>query len=324
MAHTYPKSLLAVGIGVAIAALSANPAPAQQYGPRIFWPAPAGVNAVTLQILNTNANTTFNTDIVYPKLAIDSDAFVFGYTRNFELGNTSGQVTVSLPYALADIDAKAGQFELNPSVSGLADAYLHLRVGILGSPAVDLQEYGTYLATQNPDVVMHGLVAVTSIPIGQYDADRVVNIGSNRWGFRAALPTVINLGPNWAPGNRTTLELVPTVDLFTSNGSPAGQGLPGAAEFTAQDPLFKLEGHLTTDLGPKYFASLDAYYVTGGATSSNGVGNNNPMAWLGLGATLGGYLWPGGTLELIYGGVVAGNDNSPNGEQVRLWLLQVF
>ncbi len=73
------------------------------------------------------------------------------------------------------IDARAGQFELNPSVYGLADAYLHLRVGILGSPAADLQEYGTYLATQNPDVVMHGLV----------------------------------------------------VDLFTSNGSPAGQGLPG-------------------------------------------------------------------------------------------------
>ena len=315
---------MAIGsMGIMASLIAAEKAQAQAYGPRQFLPAPSGTNAVVFQIKNFDTNTAFDTSIVYPNLDIDTDAFVFSYTHNFSIGGTSGQVVLTQPIAIVDAEVSAGNLSIERGNTGLADTQLEFRVGILGSPGVNLQEYVQYLGQENPDVVMKGMVNVT-FPTGDYSSDRIVNIGSNRFAFRAGLPTTINLGPNWAPGNRTLLEIIPSVNIYTSNNSPPLPNSPFGSSFTSQNPLFTLESHLSTDLGPKAFASLDAYYVNGGATSSNGVGNNNGQSWLGMGGTIGGYLWEGGTLSVSYGGVVAGNDNSPSGTQFNLYILQAF
>jgi hypothetical protein len=286
-------------------------------------PAPSGTNAVVFQIINLDTNTAIDTSIVYPNLNIDTDAFVFSYVRNFDIGGTSGQVVVTQPVAIVDVGASVGNFDISRGNTGLADTQVELRVGIIGAPAVDIPEYVQYLGQENPDVVMKGILNVT-FPTGDYSTDQVVNIGSNRFAFRLGLPTTVNLGPNWAPGNRTFFEVIPAVNFYTNNNSPPFPNSPIASDFTSQAPLFSLESHLSHDLGPQFFASLDAYFVTGGATSTNGVGNNNSQSWLGLGGTLGGYLWEGGTISLTYGGVVARNDNSPDGSQFKLFLLQAF
>ena len=321
--HNFAKGLLTGVVGFALPLMVSESAQAQAYGPRQFLPAPSGTNAVVFQIKNFDTNTAFDTSIVYPDLDIDTDAFVFSYTRNFSIGGTSGQVVLTQPIAIVDAQVSAGNFDIGRSNTGLADTQVEFRVGILGSPGVNLQEYVQYLGQENPDVVMKGMANVT-FPTGDYSTDRIVNLGSNRFAFRAGLPTTINLGPNWAPGNRTLLEVIPAVNVYTSNNSPPLPNSPFGSSFTSQNPLFTLESHLSTDLGPKAFASLDAYYVNGGATSSNGVGNNNGQSWLGLGGTIGGYLWEGGTLSVSYGGVVAGNDNSPSGTQFNFYLLQAF
>jgi hypothetical protein len=320
---TITHCLTAGTLGLGLSLTLSEQAQAQAYGPRNFLPAPSGTNAVGFQIINFDTNTAIDTSIVYPDLNIDTDAFVFSYVRNFEIGGTSGQVVITQPLAIVDVGASVGNFDISRGNTGLADTQVELRVGIIGAPALDIPEYVQYLGEENPDVVMKGLLTVT-FPTGDYSTDQIVNIGSNRFAFRLGLPTTINLGPNWAPGNRTFLEIIPAINLYTSNNSPPFPNSPVGSAFTSQDPLFSLESHLSHDLGPQFFASLDAYFVTGGATSSNGVGNNNSQSWLGLGGTLGGYLWEGGTISLTYGGVVARNDNSPEGSQFKLFLLQAF
>jgi len=232
-------------------------------------------------------------------------------------------VVVTQPIAIVDAQGSLGDFTVNRSNAGLADTQVELRVGILGAPGVNLEEYVQYLGQENPDVVMKGMVNVT-FPTGDYSTDQVVNIGANRFAFKAGLPTTINLGPNWAPGNRTLLEIIPAANFYTSNNNPPFPNSRFGSDFNSQNPLFTLESHLSTDLGPQFFASLDAYYVNGGATSTEGVSNNNGQSWLGIGGTLGGNLWEGGTLSVSYGGIVARNDNSPSGNQFNLYLLQSF
>jgi hypothetical protein len=321
--QSFATGLLTGMAGLALSLTVADQAQAQAYGPRNFLPAPSGTNAIGFQILNIDSNTTIDTSIVFPNLNIDTDAFVFSYIRNFEIGGTSGQVVITQPIAIVDVGASAGNFDVSRQNTGLADTLLELRVGIIGAPAVDIPEYVQYLGQENPDVVMKGLFNV-SFPTGDYSTNQIVNIGSNRFAFRLGLPTTINLGPNWAPGNRTLLEVIPAANFYTSNNSPPFPNSPVASDFTSQAPMFTLESHLSQDLGPQFFASIDAYYVTGGATSTNGVSNNNSQSWLGLGGTVGGYLWEGGTLTLSYGGVVARNDNSPDGAQFKLFLIQGF
>lgn len=141
---------------------------------------------------------------------------------------------------------------------------------------------------------------------------------------------MIRLSDNWRPGNRTTLELTPVVDVFTDNNSPPlstndRQILQNvSADRTAQNPLFRIEGHLTQDLGEQFWISFDSYYVAGGATYADGTGQDNQQSWLALGGTLGSNLWQGGTLSVNGGGVVARNDSSPKGWQVRLVVIQAF
>lgn len=324
MKHLLPYALGISALGITFADAVTLTAQAQQYGPRKFMPAPSEINAVSAQIIHSDSNTVLGGNIVYPNLDIQSTALVFSYIRNFDLGDTAGQVVVTQPFAFADVGVEAGNFGVNRENNGLVDTQVELRVGVLNSPALSLEEFVPYyLGPENPDVVMKGVVGV-SMPTGDYSSSRVVNLGENRWRFRAALPTTINFGPNWAPGNRTTLEIIPQIDVFTDNNDPPFSDSRFGSEFSSQDPIYRLESHLTQDLGEQFYISLDAYYVGGGATSSDRGGNDNAQSWLGLGGTIGATLWEGGTLEFSYGGVVAGNDNSPDGEQFRFFLLQAF
>jgi hypothetical protein len=325
---TTARSLALAATSLALSLSVAQQARAQQYGARIFWLAPSNFNALQFQILYQKTNTAFNSDIVFPNLEIDTTALVATYSRTFAIGHTSGQVVFSIPFASADVQLSAGAREVDRSAQGLADSYAHLRVGLVGAPALSLPEYVQYLSQQNPRVEMYALVGVY-IPTGQYSSDRIVNIGTNRWTFRGAIPTVIRLSRNWKPGNRTTLELMPVVDVFTDNNSPPLSSTRLAntrfvADRTAQNPIFRVEGHLTQDLSKEAWASFDAYYNFGGETYADGVGQSNQVSWLGLGGTLGASFWQGGTLSVNGGSVVTRNSNSPDGWQVRLLLIQAF
>lgn len=200
-------------------------------------------------------------------------------------------------------------------------------MGLVNAPGLSPQEFVQYMAEENPWVQVRALLGVT-IPSDSYDTDRLVNIGSNRWTIWGGVPVIIRLSDNWRPGNRTTLEFTPVVDVFTDNNSPPLSTVELLQSFTpertAQNPLFRIEVHLTQDLGERFWASFDSLYVAGGATYDDGVGQNDQVSYLALGGTLGARIWQGGALLVNGGGVVARNDSSPEGWQVRVVLTEAF
>ena len=194
----------------------------------------------------------------------------------------------------------------NPRRDGLADAYGHLTYGLLNAPALPPETFAAFMGQANPDVVIFALAGLFA-PTGAYDADRVVNSGTNRWTFRAGLPITARLSESWAPGKTTTLEVLPTIDLFTPNknpsqpefdfrvrGLPVGQALtrllPTPSQ-TTQDPLGALEMHLTHDLSKSLWVSLDSYSKVGGGTNADGQSNDNQQLWSALGGSIGGRPW---------------------------------
>lgn len=330
------RSLVLVATGLTLSLSVAEPARAQQYGPRLFWLAPSGTQIFQIQGFHLESNTSIDTSIVYPDFNLDigsvdfdieTDALVFIYAPTFSIGETSGQLVFSVPYAWVDVNVSAGPSEINRDQSGLADLYTELRVGLVNAPGLNPQEFVRYMAEENPRVQVRALLGVT-IPSGSYDTDRLVNIGSNRWAFRGGVPVVIRLSDNWRPGNRTTLEFTPVVDVFTDNNSPPLSTIellqPFTPDRTAQNPIFRIEAHLTQDLGERFWASLDSLYVFGGATYDDGVGQNDQRSYLALGGTVGANIWQGGALSVNGGGVVARNDDSPEGWQVRVIFTQAF
>jgi Neuraminidase (sialidase) len=128
----YVQALFGGVVSLGLPLAVADQALAQVYGPRQFLPAPSGTNAVVFQIKNFDTNTAVDTSIVYPNLDIDTDAFVFSYTRNFSIGGTSGQVVVTQPVAIVDAQGSLGDFTIGRSNTGLADTQVEFRAGILG------------------------------------------------------------------------------------------------------------------------------------------------------------------------------------------------
>jgi hypothetical protein len=177
------------------------------------------------------------------------------------MGRISGDVTV------------AGR-TFNQSASGFGDPMIEFKINVLGPPA----------QKNIPDVLRYepgfsvNLLADLALPIGEYDSDKPLNLGQNRWYGRVGAPIVWQLGP-WVPGRRTTLEFLPALWLFGDNDNFVGQT-------KKTDPMFQVDAHLTRDFTEQFWGSLDAAWYTGGKTSINGVSGES-LNNLGVGLTLG-------------------------------------
>jgi len=112
-----------------------------------------------------------------------------------------------------------------------------------------------------------------SVPAGQYDNTKVVNLGTNRWFVKPEVGVSKALG-------RWTLEAAAAVTDFADNDDFLGGGT------RSQDPLYSLQGHALYTFPHGVWGSIDGTYFAGGRSTLNGVpGNDLQQNWR-LGATL--------------------------------------
>jgi hypothetical protein len=117
-----------------------------------------------------------------------------------------------------------------------------------------------------------------ALPIGEYDSDKLVNLGQNRWFGRIAFPIKYHFGV-FTPGYMKSFELTPSVWLFAENDDFVGQKLKN-------DPMWQIEAHLTSDFTPSFFGSLDLLYRGGFQSEIDGVEVGDKLDIGDLGFTL--------------------------------------
>ncbi len=233
-------------------------------GPRMYWNLPQDLNVLMTYAWSINGNAVNQTGAVYdPNANVNLNMLIFGYNRTFEVFGKTAIVTAIIPTGNADatINLNGGGGNIlgvNRSSRGIGDIYFQGTFNIFGGDAVSMEEYMT---TYKQDTLLSILFGI-STPTGQYNGDQSVNIGLNRWAGHIALPFVQTLG-DWELGNITTLEIIPGVWFYGDNDDYRGGTFK-------QDPLYTLETHLTHDLTPAAFVSLDYMYQTGGETEVKG------------------------------------------------------
>jgi len=191
------------------------------------------------------------------------------YVRSLDVLGHAGTIALLLP--LAHLTATAsldGASDVRREVSGLADPGLRLAVNFHGAPALSAAEFAAY----RQDLIVGASLYVTA-PFGQYDADRLVNIGTNRWSVKPELGVSKVLGL-W------TVELAAGVTWFTRNDEFFG------GNTRSQDPLYSAQLHLTRQLGRGVWGALSTTYYEGGRTAINGVPRDDSLAGSRLGLTL--------------------------------------
>jgi hypothetical protein len=90
-------------------------------------------------------------------------------------------MTLTLPYTWGPIRGEVAGEHKEIYWSGLGDPRLRFSVNLLGAPAMAGTDYQKFRRT--PRTIL-GFSFRVPFPLGQYDSDRVVNLGSNRWAFR--------------------------------------------------------------------------------------------------------------------------------------------
>jgi hypothetical protein len=184
---------------------------------------------------------------------VEVHSTVFAYVRSLEVFGKSAKFDVVVPYAWASGSATAiGQFR-EREVSGFADPRVRFSVNLYGAPALSLEDFKNY----QQDTIVGASLEVTA-PGGQYDADKLLNLGTNRWSVKPEVGISKHLG-------LVTLELAGGVRFYTDNDDFFG------GKVREQDPIYSVQGHLIYSFSHGIWAAMDAIFYTGGQTTVDGV-----------------------------------------------------
>ena len=286
----------------------AGKACAQGDGPRVFLPAPTGINPLSLTYMNMDSNFNFAGNILIPNGGVSANIWALNYNRFFSLGGRLAEIWVTVIGGTVDGFVDTPQrIGLDANASGIGDPYLAMRVGLIGAPALKPADF----AQHKHGFAMYALAGI-SLPWGEYNQSRPLNIGTNRWALRLGLPMTVPFGDQGA----TWLEVHPQVYLFGDNDEPF------RTDQREQNALYLVEGHLSQNFTRKFWASLDLRYQNGGETTTDGINDDNKMNQWGGGSSVGytfSTAWSG---FISYGWIFGGS--AANGKLWRARLIFVF
>ena len=229
-----------------------KPAIGQELEPRTWSALPVGANFVGVSYTRSEGDIFFDKALPIENAEGEVESFGFRYIRALDLFGQSGRVGLVVPYAGGEWSGELeGEFA-ETDRSAFADPKFLIAVNILGAPA----KRGAEFATFKPGTIV-GVSLLVVAPLGQYDSNRLINLGSNRWTFRPQM----GMQTNW---RKWTAELTGSVWFFADNDDAFGGGT------LEQDPLYALQGHLIYNFKPGLWFGLNAGFADGGATTING------------------------------------------------------
>ena len=260
---------LVVGMVAACAiSIRGSEAHAQSIEPRSYSPAPVDVNFLVTGYAASQGALSFDDSVPLTDAKVETRGPVLAYARTLDLWGKLGKLDVILPFAELSGTAIYQGEPLQRQASGLADPLLRLSVVLYGAPAMTATEFRSY----KQDLVVGASVQV-SVPIGQYDHARAINLGANRWFVKPSI------GVSKAAG-RWTFEANGAVTFFSANGDFFG------GNKVTRKPIYSAQGHLIYSFRSGVWASADATFYTGGRTTLNGTAADNLEQNIRAGATL--------------------------------------
>jgi hypothetical protein len=245
-------SRLVSGVALIVALAAGAMVHAQELEPRAYANAPVGLNFLLLGYGYSQGDVAFESSLPIEDAKLTVHGAFLAYVRALDVWGRAGKLDIVLPYASLSGTARvAGQLR-ERDVSGLGDPRFRFSVLLYGAPALSATEFAEY----TPDLIVGASLAVTA-PLGQYDSDKLVNIGTNRWSVKPELGISKTLGP-------FTLEVDTSVTFYTTNDDFFG------GRTLERDPLYAVQGHVIYHTRWGVWAAVDATYYTGGRTTIDG------------------------------------------------------
>ena len=227
---------------------------AQDVQPRVFSPAPVGTNVIGLAYSYSTGAVLFDKSIPIEDAEGNIHSVALAFSRSMGILGMSGRFDVVLPMVTGQWKGVVSREEGSTGRTGVGDPSIRIGLFFLGAPALSPQEFAEY---RNRKRTVLGVIVRVGIPVGQYDPEAVVNLGSNRWQVSP------QLGFSHISG-RLLVEAYASTWLFSTNSSFLG------AQSQKQDPIFTFQVHLGYRFKLGLWAAVSSRQSVGGAVSIDG------------------------------------------------------
>ena len=236
----------------------------QELAPRAYVIVPVNTNAIVLTYAYFNGGLLFDQSIPITNASAQIDVPAISAYHTFNFFGRSASLTGTLPYGVGNFE---GQVSGAPNASslyrsGLADSTFRFSVNLVGGPAMSLRQFRKW---KQKTILGASLTVVAKT--GQYDPTKLINIGSNRWAFKPEIGFSRRWG-SWLFDTYGAVWFFTTNPKYFSNNAYS----PGI-NTQGESPVEAIESHLSYDVKPRFWMSLDANFWTGGDTRINGVLN---------------------------------------------------
>jgi hypothetical protein len=240
---------------------------AQFTDPRTYTMAPIGINQLELDYGHASADASLDTSLEVVGAHFEQNAAAVSYARNFGMFGRLTWVKLNVPFA--SVSGSVAGTNISGSTTGAGDSSLQFTTLLAGGKALREEEFAAY----NPGTTL-ALSMTLSAPTGKYDADRLLNLGSNRWSFKPEFAVSHPFGPDQS----WEVDAYFNVYFFTDNTEYHG------TEILRQEPLPGVELHFSHDLTRTIWASFDLRYSFRGDTIVEGSNQNDAQELLVAGA----------------------------------------
>lgn len=229
----------------------------QDLQPRFFSQVPVGMNFAGLTVLQMDGGLNFDQAAGIEDATGEVWGLAGGYVRTLGVFGASSKLTIGVPAMWGDWKGTYQGDQVETSRSGLADPAIEWSVNFLGAPAMAMSEMRGF---QQKWVV--GASLKVTVPFGQYDPEKLINLGTNRWGFRTRLGASRHF-------DRFTLEAMGSAWIFTENDDFFG------GNTLQQEPLYSLQFNGIYEFPSHLWFGFGAGFSRGGQAVTNGVSTDS-------------------------------------------------
>lgn len=260
--HRYraAEGLCKLALSVAMALCSPLVVIGQDLRPRAYVITPVHSNAVIVGYAFNDGSIFFGSVLPITNASGRDSVPNISFYHSLNFFRRSANFTATLPYVVGTFKGDVQGNAQKIYRSGLADSVYRFSVNLIAGPAMIPQDFATW----KQNTILGASIQIVA-PTGQYYSSHLINPGNNRWVFKPEL----GFSQRW---KNWILDAYGAVWLFTENNNYlTGSEFSKQRNMLTQDPVGAIEMHLSYDVKPHLWASVDGNYWCGGETTVNGV-----------------------------------------------------
>ena len=234
---------------------------AQELTPRNWSHLPVDTNFLGGGYAYTEGDISFDPVLRIENATMQLHTWVMKYIRTFELLDRTARVGLATGYQEGRWSGLLDGAPASATRKGLTDSVVRFAVNLYGAPPLNGKDYAAYRAATTNETIVGAALAL-HLPTGDYQKDKLINLGRNRYTLRPQLG-VVHTRDRW------TFEVTGGIWFTTENDSFFN------GNTLEQDPLYAFQGHLIYTFRPGLWTSASVGTGIGARSEVNGVKKND-------------------------------------------------